>query len=968
MLEYLIRDLNRRLTTNFIISKKRPIRCNLHFRFGKHTRTSPINCLHCKSPLPRNLAPETDIFIPLAENPFFPPRDTELFQHRFGMLCCDSSLLNESLPQILNEKPHTNRERYSADRNINNAVTNPFLYTPPHWTLQFCLDKLSLYLTRPHETIRRLRCPPRIALRQAMSSYLNANKLNTKANIYDTHYIGSLPYDTPTIQPPSPICYPSDITFTLYHNDTMIGHISIMTHFNTTISWICESAYLSLPSHVKDTLSLDTDKTYISITGIDLYYDRGTNLGSFLHWHSCHPPIFLSTTTRFGSTHSTNYADTNIVNLTLNPLHYPYRFGMNEGKTDPWNKKDPWGPWESKYLPSKPEPDLTPPPTSSASSYIDKTWNNINNDHQSPWTHPTNTDKTAKHPKPPGKAHRSGPDKPYTKKLHIPINEYTPTDPFCYMDNTSEIVPFSKSENILRGFQAVSIIKRPDLDEKMKLAADDTNSFALFVGGNNPHFLKHIILPPHTILEMTMPATHPKDLNALLQGYLISFGPRVIIPMTRTPDTILSPSLTIEHYTWVTQDHPDAALLKLHPHSTWSSMITTQYGIPIPQPDIFNPRLAEGKLTVTIRTKKDTAHTFHQLSGPYGIFSTLKHRSDETRAVTMVWMKGPLSEILERSKKQSGFEGIVPSTSPHSFGVRIDSMYIEEARRSLTDITKFHPTNANTSHRYTYETKGWPKTTDPYAAIEVFHAWGWSALIISKKDGGQRSTFTVGSQVPPPCGILYLAEGAIILNEILKHDYLTITPLQVKELPVIPITFTTPPNFNLPTGISTMVETHTSHAIETARAALTTDYNTFATQMQTQMTLVQQQLQHKFLQLDKQRESDLISLNASREADAAQRLQEMTQLKQDTQALRAELNTQNLMRTEETKLLRNEHLTLRHEGQTQTAMLTELQNNLAMLIGRIPVPDSLQVPPPQNETRESPARKLHKGSSHMSDG
>ena len=129
-----------------------------------------------------------------------------------------------------------------------------------------------------------------------------------------------------------------------------------------------------------------------------------------------------------------------------------------------------------------------------------------------------------------------------------------------------------------------------------------------------------------------------------------------------------------------------------------------------------------------------------------------------------------------------------------------------------------------------------------------------------------------------------------------------------------------------------------------------------------------QQLQQKFLQLDKQRESDLISLNASRAADAAQRLQETTQLKQDTQALRAELNTQNLMRTEETKLLRNEHLTLRQEGQNQTAMLTELQSALAMLIGRIPVPESTQTPPLQNEVRDSPARKLHKGSSHMSDG
>ena len=254
-----------------------------------------------------------------------------------------------------------------------------------------------------------------------------------------------------------------------------------------------------------------------------------------------------------------------------------------------------------------------------------------------------------------------------------------------------------------------------------------------------------------------MPATHPKDLNALLQGYLVTFGPRTIIPMTRTPDTTLSPSITIEHFTWVTQDHPDAAQLKLHPHSTWSTIITTQLGIPLPTHEIFNPRIAGGNLTVTVRIKKDHSHTFHQLSGTYGIFSNLKHRTDETQAVTMVWLKGSLSDILEKSRKQPGYDGIVPSKSPNSYGVRIDSMYIEEARRQLTDITKFHPTNANTSHRFTYETKGWPKTTDPHAVIEVFHAWGWSALVISKKRW--RAAFNIHCRITSTPTLRYTIPG-----------------------------------------------------------------------------------------------------------------------------------------------------------------------------------------------------------------
>ena len=207
-------------------------------------------------------------------------------------------------------------------------------------------------------------------------------------------------------------------------------------------------------------------------------------------------------------------------------------------------------------------------------------------------------------------------------------------------------------------------------------------------------------------------------------------------------------NVTIEHFTWVTHEHPDAAQLKLTPHATWSKLITTQYGIDIPIHDIYNPRLAEGKLTVSIRRKNTVSDDYHKLSGTYDIFSNLKNRTDERQPVTMIWLKGNLNDIIDKAKKQHGYEGIVPSTSSNSFGVRIDSTVIEEARRALVDISKFHPSNTSTSHRLTYETKGWPKTTDPHAAIEAFHTWGWSALIISKRDSGQRSTFIIGAQTP----------------------------------------------------------------------------------------------------------------------------------------------------------------------------------------------------------------------------
>ena len=148
-----------------------------------------------------------------------------------------------------------------------------------------------------------------------------------------------------------------------------------------------------------------------------------------------------------------------------------------------------------------------------------------------------------------------------------------------------------------------------------------------------------MLLPNHTILECTLPATHPKDLNALLQGYLIAFGDSEIIPMTRQPDAKLTPNTTIEHYTWIKSDHPDAEQIKLTPHATWSKIVTSHCGTEIPAHDIYNPRLIESKLAVIIRLKKNTSDHFQKLSGTYGIFSNLKNREDEKLPVTMIWLK-----------------------------------------------------------------------------------------------------------------------------------------------------------------------------------------------------------------------------------------------------------------------------------------------------------------------------------------
>ena len=120
-------------------------------------------------------------------------------------------------------------------------------------------------------------------------------------------------------------------------------------------------------------------------------------------------------------------------------------------------------------------------------------------------------------------------------------------------------------------------------------------------------------------------------------------------------------------------------------------------------------------------------------------------------------------------------------------------------------------------------------------------------------------------------------------------------------------------NNPLSTGISTLVETHTNQAIDTARAMLSNDYTIFTTQLQTQRNIVTTQLNNKFTQLEKQREEDLLIFKTARETDAANLQHETTLIKQETNNLRNEQAAQNLLRAEENRAVREDTITLRHE-------------------------------------------------------
>ena len=122
----------------------------------------------------------------------------------------------------------------------------------------------------------------------------------------------------------------------------------------------------------------------------------------------------------------------------------------------------------------------------------------------------------------------------------------------------------------------------------------------------------------------------------------------------------------------------------------------------------------------------------------------------------------------------------------------------------------------------------------------------------------------MGAQNPPPFGLLYLDTGPVIINEITKHNHITITAQTPRDLPIIPIILNQQFNKPLSTGISTLVETHTNQAIDTARTTLSNDYTIFTTQLQTQMNIVTTQLNNKFTQLEKQREEDLLNFKTAR--------------------------------------------------------------------------------------------------------
>ena len=83
----------------------------------------------------------------------------------------------------------------------------------------------------------------------------------------------------------------------------------------------------------------------------------------------------------------------------------------------------------------------------------------------------------------------------------------------------------------------------------------------------------------------------------------------------------------------------------------------------------------------------------------------------------------------------------------------------------------------------------------------------------------------------------------MIINEITKNNHITITPLTIRDLLVITIFFTQPITPPLSTGISTLVEAHTSLAVDAARNILSNDYTVFAAQLQTHFTLVTNQIQ-----------------------------------------------------------------------------------------------------------------------------
>ena len=240
-------------------------------------------------------------------------------------------------------------------------------------------------------------------------------------------------------------------------------------------------------------------------------------------------------------------------------------------------------------------------------------------------------------------------------------------------------------------------------------------------------------LPPHTRLRHALSANHESDSNALIQGYLLQFGPLKVVPMLRCAEVTVEKSQTIEHYVWMRDDDEKASDIKLSPHQSWANLLGSSRGIIIKQFDVFNTRSGNGRVSAIVRIKESESAKFNTHSGRGSIFSNVVLRPDQARQdIAMVWVKEPLATVIEQAHVLSGFQGVVPSTSGSAFGIRIEAQHIAEARDALkSDTDRFNPVTKHVVHKHTYTAKGFPPGTDPNAMIVTLKKWNWEAIFIS---------------------------------------------------------------------------------------------------------------------------------------------------------------------------------------------------------------------------------------------
>ena len=423
------------------------------------------------------------------------------------------------------------------------------------------------------------------------------------------------------------------------------------------------------------------------------------------------------------------------------------------------------------------------------------------------------------------------------------------------------------------GFTGVALLNRDTLSAKVKIAYATTNSFAFFVAGTNDRFRADLELPEHTMQPCLIPAMHVKDTNALLQGFLFSFGPRAILPMTRKTDVCLRPITTIEHFVWVESDHSEFDTLKQSPHLAWSKLLTQYTGFDIFPHDISNPRTFLNRTSVTVRTLQINSAKFKSLSGANSIFSNYKNKEDHPDEIAVVWSKVPLVEFLDKAQNLEGFRGIIPSNQNSSFGARSLHTNLAAARAALSDDpSKYYPDIRHVHHKYTFESKGWPITTDPTAVIDTLKDWNWHVIFLRKHDYGTRSTFFLGSQDPPPHNLVYLDTGAFIINLVPStptKNIITILPsARSLPLPVVPSFFLSPSSSSsIPSAIEAIVHTHTLNAVQNAQNALGTEYAVFSNTIEQKLTSVFALLNSKFSEIERLRLDDIQRLEQQRAND-----------------------------------------------------------------------------------------------------